>query len=466
MACLLALCVLTGEQVLAAVTGKVLSNDYAVAVDGRNVEVVMVPTPENRVAANERHPYSYASFESEVEAEVSVSSSVLSMGIARVLPETKVVGAVTTDGDFVSFRMRPPQTLVVEPRGRHRALVISANRRCEPVTKGAKTKYYGPGYHRAGRIALGDGETLYLDRGAWVEGFVEGHGNDLMICGRGVLSGACWDWHKGPKSSDGVNLSGRLVTLSGERIRVKDVTLFSSWGWCLVFNAVTNALVENVKILGGRVINDDGIDICRAKDVIIRNSFIRSQDDCITPKYWCENLVVTNCTLWTDAANAFRAGFECEDGSTGLLYRDILVKDVDILHLSLHPTRPEDYWVECAICIQPSHDQLLTDILFEDIRFYQCEKHDIFLNVKTMPITQGSPLCRTDKAGILRNLTLRNIRVPPSGGGMSVFLKAHDEEHPIECVCFENVSGYGVVRKIGKVGFRVVDDMKQKGLRK
>ena len=447
----------------AAAPGRHVSGDYLMAVDGRDVDVIRVPMPEGGAGSIwnrlECQPYSYAAFTATGVVEVCVRSGLFDLSKAEILPVSKGVVASTQSFDTVVFRMTPPQTLVLEPRGRHRALVVSANPpEADPPREGdPKVKWFGPGFHRADLIALGDGETLYLAPGAWVEGFVLGRGQDIAIRGTGVLSGACWNWHKGPPESRSFNESGTLVTLSGEGLVVRDATLFSSWGWTLVMNGVTNALVDNVKVVGGRVINDDGIDICRAKSVVVRNSFVRCQDDCVTPKYWCEDLVCTNLTVWTDAANAFRTGYECERGSSGLVYRDLLFRDVDILHLALRKTRPEEYWANCAICIQPANGQPMYDTLYEDIRFNEVGPEDILLNVKTMPITQGSSFCRTDEAGRLKGLTLRNIHLPDSQGGMCVNLSAADDEHSIEDVRFENVTGYGNVTKSGNVGFSSVD---------
>ena len=441
----------------AAAPGRHVSGDYLMAVDGRDVDVIRVPMPEGGAGSIwnrlECQPYSYAAFTATGVVEVCVRSGLFDLSKAEILPVSKGVVASTQSVDTVVFRVTPPQTLVLEPRGRHRALVVSANlSEADPPREGdPKVKWFGPGFHRAGLIALGDGETLYLAPGAWVEGFVLGRGRDIAIRGSGVLSGACWDWHKGPSESRSFNESGTLVTLSGENVTVRDATLFSSWGWSLVLNCVTNALVDNVKVVGGRVINDDGIDVCRARDVVVRNSFVRSQDDALTPKYWCENLVCTNLTLWTDAANAFRTGYECEPGESGLVYRNLLFKDIDVLHLALNKTPPGRYWANCAIYIQPAHGQPMYDTLYEDIRFHEVGPKDIFLNVKTMPITQGSTFCRTDEAGTLKGLTLRNICLPDSRGGMCVNLSAHDDAHPIEGVRFENVTGYGPVTKSGRV---------------
>lgn len=442
---------------LAAVPGRQVSGDYLMTVGGKAVDVIRVPMPETGCGGVrnplDRQPYSYASFTATGSVEVCVRSGFLDLSKTEILPVSKGVVASSQTTDTVVFRMTSPQTLVLEPCGRHRALAVSANLpELNPPCRGdSKVKFFGPGFHRADKIALDDGETLYLAPGAWVEGFVLGRGRDVAIRGPGVLSGACWDWHKGPPGSRSFNESGTLVTLSGENVTVRDATFFSSWGWTLVLNCVTNALVENVKVVGGRVINDDGIDICRARNVTVRNSFVRCQDDCLTPKYWCENLVCSNMTVWTDAANAFRTGYECEPGSSGLVYRNLTFRDIDVLHLSLNKTLPEKYWANCAICIQPAHGQPMYDMLYEDIRFHEVGPEDIFLNVKTMPITQGSSFCRTDEAGLLKGLTLRNIHLPDSRGGMCVNLSSHDDTHPIEDVRFENVTGYGPVAKKGSV---------------
>ena len=447
----------------AAAPGRQISDDYTMTVDGTSVDVVRVPMPESCSGGvkegPDRQPYSYAAFEATGRVAVCVRSSALDLSRTKILPASKGVVARSRASDSVVFEMVPPMTVVLEPRGRHRALVVSANLPDPnpPQPNDPKVRYFGPGVHRADKISLSGGETLYLAPGAWVEGFVLGRGRDIAIRGTGVLSGACWNWHKGPPESRSFNESGTLVTLSGEGLVVRDATLFSSWGWTLVMNGVTNALVDNVKVVGGRVINDDGIDICRAKSVVVRNSFVRCQDDCVTPKYWCEDLVCTNLTVWTDAANAFRTGYECERGSSGLVYRDLLFRDVDILHLALRKTRPEEYWANCAIYIQPANGQPMYDTLYEDIRFNEVGPEDILLNVKTMPITQGSSFCRTDEAGRLKGLTLRNIHLPDSQGGMCVNLSAADDEHPIEEVRFENVTGYGNVTKSGNVGFSSVD---------
>lgn len=431
-----------------------ISDDYTVSVDGRPVEVIRVPTPERAYSPRLKEPYSYAMFTSDGACEVTVKCSITGMASVAILPESKGVKPLRRTGDSVTFRMTPPMTLAVEPAGRDRALVITAAKpeRNAPKEGDRGVHFFGPGYHKAGIIRLGDAETLYLAPGAWVEGAVVGRGRGMKICGQGVLSGASWKWCAGPSDPDGIRAKSRLVRLSGEDIDVRDVTLFSSYGWTLVFDGVTNAVADCVKIIGGRVINDDGIDVCRAKGVTVRNCFIRAQDDSVAPKWWCEDLTVSNCVFWADFATAVRIGYECEDGATGLKMRNLVFRDIDVLHLSVNKAPPTKYWTEVAFLVQPSHDQVFENILIENVRFHEAEKRDYLLVVRTQPITEGFQF---DHAGTLRGLTLRDIHLPPSNGGMGVWLEAHDEAHPVEGVRFENVTGYGPVVRRGEVDFRV-----------
>jgi len=434
-----------------------ITDAYIVKVNGVPVPVMGVPMPENRIVEALRHPYSFTLFDADGEVTVEVTSRWFDMDHVAILPESKGVKPLEKSGNTVVFRATPPFTLAVEPRGRHDALILAANlpEMDAPAPGTPGVVFFGPGRHHPERIALKGGETLYLAGGAWVEGGVFACGDNVTIRGRGVLSGVPWPWLHGPEITGGkpvvsmhsaVDLSGNMMRISGRGISVRDVTLLSAWGWCLVLNEVEDAMVENVKILGGRVINDDGIDICRSKDVTIRDCFIRAQDDCITPKWWCEDLLVERCTLWTDIANAFRIGYECEDPP--YVYRNLVFRDIDVLHLTLEPRTPDEFWAHAAIYIQPANEQLLEDFVFEEIRFHEVNSHDIFLLLKTM----ATDTCKkSTAAGYVKNLTMHNIHLPESKGGMCVYISTHDDAHDVDRVSFENVTGYGEVTQIGAV---------------
>ena len=201
---------------------------------------------------------------------------------------------------------------------------------------------------------------------------------------------------------------------------------------------------ETLYLAGGAWV-EGGVFAC-GDNVTIRDCFIRVQDDCITPKWWCEDLLVERCTLWTDIANAFRIGYECEDPP--YVYRNLVFRDIDVLHLTLKPTTPDQFWANAAIYIQAANEQLLENFVFEDIRFHEVNRHDIFLLLKTM----ATDTCKkSTTAGYFKHLAMRNIHLPDSNGGMCVYISTHDEAHYIDGVSFENVTGYGEVTQIGAV---------------
>lgn len=445
------------------VIGKYLSNDYAVLVNGRPIEVLATPfnekwkTPGVGLRVLDYGSYSYAPFTLTDAAEIEVRSKAFDLTRAEVLPESKRVEVVAATKESIKFRMFPGMQLVVEPTGRERALILAANpvRADAPKCGGAKLRYFGPGYHRPGFVELGDGESVYLAEGAWVEGIVYARGRDITIAGPGVISGAPYNWRVGPpklRSEPGVTDAGAVITMGGENLTVRDITIYSGWIYNLAFNAATNVVVDNVKVISGRNINDDGIDPCRTKNIVIRNSFIHTQDDCIAPKYWIDGMLVENCILWNDSANSVRIGFECEKGVTGLRMADIVFRDIDILHTTKVSRGLSNFWARAALTVEAANGQRFENLRFENIRLHECPENWVFADVRTRDINAGGlPYCHTDEAGTISRLTFKDIHLRKNGRGMLVGFSAHDPQHPIAGVRFENVTGYGEVVRRGPV---------------
>ena len=423
---------------------------FTVTVGGKTVDVQEIAAPVHCLKGDDAQPYWYAQFDAPGPAEVRVKAAA-GVDNLQVLPKKAAVKVKRTGPDEVAFTLVPPCQVAVEPNGRHRALVLAANlpETDVPDPKNPNVVWVGPGRHRR-NLKLASNQTLYLAPGAVVEGNIFGVGTNMVVRGRGAINGLCWGHYKGPGGHEVhpyKGPSGHMVHLEGSHITLRDVALVGAWTWCLVFDKADHVLVDNLKILGGHVLNDDGIDICRSSNVTIRNSFIRAQDDTIAPKWWCENLLVEKCILWTDVANAFRVGSECSPvGERG--FRNHVYHDIDVLHLTLRKNNPETFWANCAIFIQSSSETTFENLLFDDIRFDSIEQGDIFLNVKTQVIK--GKWNTSNKAGHLRGCTLRNIRLahPFDGETMRAHFEAHDAAHPIEGVVFENVTGYGRVSAV------------------
>jgi len=212
-----------------------------------------------------------------------------------------------------------------------------------------------------------------------VQGGIHARGTNITIRGRGILDGYSYPRFKGPTRYPVLLENCRDVTVEG--IVIKD-----GWSWTFVPGGCDRVRIENVKLLSARVENGDGFDIVNSRNVTIANSFVRSDDDCVTPKgmgaHWqgfygdsdvgassappargmaVENLRVENCVLWSDRAHVWRIG--CE--SQAEAFRNLVFRNIDVVHFP-------DLWtpdeVPFCISLEPSEDMVQENILFEDIR--------------------------------------------------------------------------------------------------
>jgi len=205
--------------------------EYRVSVNGRPVDVLYIPKPsmhDGQLTGDENlQPYYAALFDADEEVTIAVESP-KDLSATRVLPASRGIRPNLESAHRVTFRAKPPFKLSFEPQPRHRALVLSAHlpEKDAPKSDAPGVKYFGPGRHHFDKaIRLGSNETLYLAPGAWVEGAVHADGTNITVRGRGVLSGLCWDWLKGPEGG------GHMMVLHGQDIRLRDITIVGAWHW-------------------------------------------------------------------------------------------------------------------------------------------------------------------------------------------------------------------------------------------
>lgn len=177
--------------------------------------------------------------------------------------------------------------------------------------------YYGPGEYfiggnGKGTISLNSNQTLFLDGGAVVHGYVAvPEKNNVTITGRGILDGSYIPW-KNNKGQTFISITG------SSNINISGITIQNSPHWTVVPTRSNNINIDNVKIVNYRN-NSDGIDPVNSQFVTIKNSFLATGDDCISPKgsVWnftypgsylqnsfqkTTDISVTNCLLWTNKA--------------------------------------------------------------------------------------------------------------------------------------------------------------------
>ena len=422
---------------------------YRVQADGRDVPLHSVNVAfgpgESKGDVSFAGKYSFGWFELTNSVEVRVTCS-QPLDRVKILPESAGIVPRNESPNTISFKASGPFKVSLERDGRRAPLLLFADApECgAPAADADGTVYFGPGVHDAGLISLSSGQTLYLAAGAVVNGCVKASGDGITICGRGLLTGSAYPRFKGP---------GRYL-LDLEKccdLTVRDVMMSGSFAWTLVLSDCERVLVDNVKIVNSNMINDDALDICNSRNVTVRRSFFRAQDDIIAVKGNGKNraapatrdIFVEDCTFWTDCANAFRLGYECDTAEM----RNIKARNIDIIHCSKVYRPPERYWSNAVFWLQPSAGMTLSDCLFEDIRV-RSDDCDMILVQAEPRVCTGADGVRYPCAGRLRNCVFRNVSVSSgsvAGGvcGCDVVVKGRSASEDVDGILFEGVTRFG-----------------------
>lgn len=443
----------TCETIAAESVNASTESPYRVTVEGRPVAIYQANTWDPGYVPSYGGPYWFCSFDMAGPVQVEVSTS-RSMDKLLVLPESRGVVANVTGTNAVMQFAQPCQ-IVFEPDGKNGPLLLFANppEQATPDKNDPNVKYFGPGLHRADAIELTNNQTLYLAAGAVVQGGIHARGTNITIRGRGILDGYAYPRFKGPTRYPVLLENCRDVTVEG--VVIKD-----GWSWTFVPGGCDRVRIENVKLLSARVENGDGFDIVNSRNVTIANCFVRSDDDCVTPKgmgaRWqgfygdsdaasstappargmaVENLRVENCVLWSDRAHVWRIG--CE--SQAEAFRNLVFRNIDVVHFP-------DLWtpdeVPFCISLEPSENMVQENILFEDIRVRTDGQRGL-IDVRPK-VTQWA---RHPVPGRIQNVVFRNVSFAGRAGKVPgrVRVNGPGPAHSVANVRFENVIRNGQI---------------------
>ena len=260
-------------------------------------------------------------------------------------------------GNKVTLNINKPMQFTFEPDGYHNALHVFIN---PPSQKpNGDIIYYGKGEHTVGLIWLESGQTLYLDEGAVVYGVIFAKdASDIKITGRGIIDSSPYrrgdDFNEGGREiydglikhgiskepSEAGYICSNMVLYNCKNVYVEGITLKDSMFWSLIVrNHCENIVIDNIKIIGQWRYNSDGIDICASKNVTVKNSFVRSFDDCFVARgaYLqdetedVENITVKNCVMWCDWGKSL----EIWCGNKPCAIRNIKFEDIYLIRLSV-----------------------------------------------------------------------------------------------------------------------------------
>jgi hypothetical protein len=411
-----------------APAGEALSTGYQVWVDGQRVDVYTARVLDPPFAGKEWDyggPYSFANFDMSGHVVVKVVAQ-RSLRDVVIRPESSGIKPVLQDDHTLTLTLDAPHKLSIEADGKKGPLLLFANplETDAPKAGDPGVVYFGPGLHKPERVFLKTGETLYLAGGAVVKAEVRAEGSHIRIRGRGILDGSDWEWRRGPL--------GNLIGIrNSSDVEVSGITLRGSSHWTLVPSHSNHVTVRNVKICGGRVQNDDGINPCNSQDVLITDCFIRTDDDCValkgldlnTPNNNVERITVENSILWCDRARIFLLGHE----SRAPFMRKVTLRNLDIIHFTM-----------TAFLFEPGEDMRLEDVSASEIRVHGEGQREL---IRLKPVV--NQYMRKKVPGFVRNVVFENVSVQGKRGEYLVQVEGADDPHDVRNVRFARLMVLG-----------------------
>ncbi|WPJ95099.1 glycosyl hydrolase family 28 protein [Coraliomargarita algicola] len=238
---------------------------------------------------------------------------------------------VSRSGNRLHFQIESARNMVLQIPGRTPlAIIVTPLERGLPDPSDPDVRYFWPGIQDVGVIRPQSGQTIYFAPGALVKGRIEAKGvSDVRVCGRGILETAGYSVR-----SEG---DAGILFENSENIIVEGIGVrsFYTW-WQTLYLNCRNVEVAHSNIFGIGV-NTDGVDIDAVKNFVVRDSFIRAEDDglgwhslnaAVNGERITENAIANNIIIWnTGAGNGIRIGASME----AQLWRNITIRNVDIL---------------------------------------------------------------------------------------------------------------------------------------
>ncbi len=413
-----------------------INSSYTVLVNGKPLDIYKALSPQFQGGE-----YYFASFDFEGGVEVEIKSS-KPLDKAELFPAK--FKAVKKSKNSLKFTVdKPPFNVSILREERDMPLIVFGNpiEKNIPQAGDKNVVYFGAGVHTLPKIELKDNQTLYLAGGAVVKSKIVAEGKNITIRGRGILSGDLSERFVG----------GCLAHFKNcENLSVEGVIFKDSPSWTFVTQNCKNVTVDNVKICCSRMLNDDAIDLCNTSNVKIKNVFARAQDDIIAIKGMggnmpCENIDISDCVFWTDIANIFRIGYECESEAM----RNIKAKNIDIPFYAVNYRGPEEYWAKGIIWLQASNNMPMHDIHFENISV-RSNGNDMCMLLANPRKIKTRFHSNQDKAGRVFDCSLKNIEVKGKRGKFKglIYFKGDDELHGVKNIRLENINYFG--EKIGE----------------
>ena len=264
--------------------------------------------------------------------------------------------------------------------------------------------------YNVGCLQLNSDETVYIEYGAVVSGRIYSRMADrVRILGNGILYGG--NWH----AWDENGAEQLIVPVLGEDIEIRGITLLDGGSWHIVPVACKNVLIEDVNVLG-KVSTGDGVDIVGCENVVLRNCFIRANDDCISIKAvefqdpsGCtdvRHILVEDCLFWNaEFGNTLEIGYEtrCDE------ITDVVFRNCDVVHCQYEGNQSGG-----VLTIHNADRAHVHDIVYENIRIEDAQEK--FIDIKTL----DSKYSRDRERGMINDIFFKNIEITAGAFPVSI----------------------------------------------
>ena len=219
------------------------------------------------------------------------------------------------------------------------------------------------------------------------------------------------------------------------QVKVENITLKNASCWVQNYELCNNLTIKGIKVESDAYWNNDGIDVVDCRNVQISDCIINSSDDGICLKshfqnFICDSVIIENCVV-RSSASAIKLGTKSLGGFKNIIIKNIKVYDT----------------FRSAIALESVDGGVLENVHVENVQALN-SGNAIFLRI-------GKRI-NNRPAGILRNVTLKNIKVEVAfkrpdynydirGPELPFFHNVFPSsitgipEHPIENITLENI---------------------------
>lgn len=437
--------------------GEPTSQFWSVEVNGESVGALTARTADPPF---EKYDYGGEYAFLSVDADESIVLKIkeetgASLENLTIRPKSLGLKPVMNDDGSFNVVVDKPCQFSVEYNGRLHPLLVFVNplEKDVPRVDDPNVVYFAPGVHepKDNRIDLTDDQTLYLAPGAIVKCGVNIRGKNVKICGRGVIDSTPWKWTQGPTGHT-------LNIVDSQNVSIDGIIIRGSSRWTVVPYNSEDVSINNIKLCGGRVQNDDGINPCNSRRVHVSNCFIRTDDDCMALKGLdvdcgnCEDITAENCVFWCDRARIVLMGHE----SRAPYMRRVVFRNIDVIHSQtrnflLEPgerMRMEDVLFE-NICFETGVENALSPEALEKMKQINTStlRFDVDVANKDNWLFVGRPTVnrymKTQEFGYIKNVVIRNVSVDGPASYCGVLFSGADAEHRTEGLTIDNFVLFG-----------------------